>query len=450
MDPEFDPHAAVRRSSSTKYFAIAIAVIIALAATLIWALSFVEIEKPHSQTQQDSAAVGKDATGAPNLGTGPSGGAKPGGSPDTSNPDVVDVADPLYQDPKALMEAMTDALNKLDIEQFNRLSGKSLDAESISILQDFVQQQKALGRLFQMREVGELGVNQNRRWAIEGGKNTDRSRVYVDLRKGPDGWVVDKVILPGDPNAPVADDPLAAAEVFLLAVLSQDFEVARMHVDGLKVSDARIAGLCILFEEGKYQLRKEKPLRPILERDHFASFLATVVAIDGSEAAQFGLNLARNGDPARWKVTEINLDKLLADYAQRVAGGDVYYSPIVRNPEGGDTLALYFGFDEDEINPRTARQLEIVAAILKADDAKKLTLSGHTDSKGTDNYNQSLSLRRAEVVKQYLLDAGVKITQVITLGKGSSQPRRPNVTESGADDPQGRRANRRTEIYLDF
>ena len=188
----------------------------------------------------------------------------------------------------------------------------------------------------------------------------------------------------------------------------------------------------------------------MLQRDAFASYLATVVATDGSEAAQFGLNLERGGDPARWKVTEINLDKLLADYAQRVAGGDVYYSPFVRNPEGGDTLALYFGFDEDEINPRTRRQLEIVAAILKADQAKKLTLSGHTDSKGTDDYNKQLSLRRAEVVKQFLLDAGVKTTQVVTLGKGSTQPRRPNVTETGADDPDGRRANRRTEIYLDF
>jgi outer membrane protein OmpA-like peptidoglycan-associated protein len=40
--------------------------------------------------------------------------------------------------------------------------------------------------------------------------------------------------------------------------------------------------------------------------------------------------------------------------------------------------------------------------------------------------------------------------QIITLAKGQTQPRRPNFTESGADDPAGRRANRRAEIYLDF
>jgi outer membrane protein OmpA-like peptidoglycan-associated protein len=123
---------------------------------------------------------------------------------------------------------------------------------------------------------------------------------------------------------------------------------------------------------------------------------------------------------------------------------------LVKNPEGGDTLALYFGFDEDEISPRTRRQLEIVAQILKTDRVKKLTLSGHTDAKGTDAYNDSLSMRRAEVVKEFLISTGVHVDQIVTVAKGASQPRRPNVTETGADNPDGRKVNRRTEIYLDF
>jgi outer membrane protein OmpA-like peptidoglycan-associated protein len=54
------------------------------------------------------------------------------------------------------------------------------------------------------------------------------------------------------------------------------------------------------------------------------------------------------------------------------------------------------------------------------------------------------------VVKEYLAAAGVAKSQIVTEGKGMSQPRRPNFTESGADNPEGRRVNRRTEIYLDF
>ena len=134
----------------------------------------------------------------------------------------------------------------------------------------------------------------------------------------------------------------------------------------------------------------------------------------------------------------------------RVAGGDVYYSPLVKNPQGGDTLALYFEFDEDDISPRTRRQLEIVTMILKSDPGKKITLSGHTDALGTEEYNNQLSSRRARVVRDYLVKAGVTEAQIITVGKGASQPRRPNMTETGEDDPEGRRANRRTEIYLDF
>ncbi|MBK1880812.1 OmpA family protein [Luteolibacter pohnpeiensis] len=185
-------------------------------------------------------------------------------------------------------------------------------------------------------------------------------------------------------------------------------------------------------------------------RDDAAGYLANVVTPEAKQTAQFTIGLEKYADPLAWRVSEINLDQLIADYTRRVAGGDIYYSPLVKNPQGGDTLALYFEFDQDEINPRTRRQLEIVALILKSDPGKKITLSGHTDAMGTDNYNNQLSERRADVVRDFLVKAGVATEQIITLAKGSSQPRRPNVTETGTDNPEGRRANRRTEIYLDF
>jgi OmpA-OmpF porin, OOP family len=122
----------------------------------------------------------------------------------------------------------------------------------------------------------------------------------------------------------------------------------------------------------------------------------------------------------------------------------------VKNPAGGDTLALYFDFNEDVMNPRTRRQLEIVTLILQSDLGKKITLSGHADALGTKDYNNQLSSRRADVVRDFLIQAGVNPAQIVTIAKGDSQPRRPNLTETGADNPDGRRANRRTEIYLDF
>jgi outer membrane protein OmpA-like peptidoglycan-associated protein len=158
----------------------------------------------------------------------------------------------------------------------------------------------------------------------------------------------------------------------------------------------------------------------------------------------------RKDENSPWRVTEINLDQLLADYAQRVAGGDVYFTPLIRNPGGGDTLILYFGFDEETLSPRTQRQLEIVSLLLQTDAGKELTLSGHTDAIGSEAYNKGLSGRRAETVRNFLVDSGVDPKQIKTVALGKSKPRRPNTTESGEDNPAGRRVNRRTEIYLDF
>lgn len=458
MEPDTDFHEADRpssgrasKSTSLSYFILAMAAVIALSAILIYVVRSREIQDRESQSQVKQEPVDKDSDTLPN-----GDGQDPGGS-DPTNPVIsggdIDPED-YSSDPTILMKEMTKALNELDMERFNKLSGGTIDSKAAEALREFAANLKAAGLDLESREVGETEVRAGRRWAVEAAeavKSGERGRVYFDLKKGPNGWVVERVILPGaDPEAMIAQDPLAAAEAFLLAVLSQNFEEARKYTGGGKISDARIAGLCIVFEEGRYQLREQKPLRVLLKRENFAAYLANVVTSEGNPAGQFGLNLGRDSATARWMVTEINLDKLLADYAQRVAGGDVYYSPLVRNPEGGDTLALYFGFDEGEINPRTKRQLEIVAAILKTDPVKKLTLSGHTDSKGTDDYNKSLSMRRAEAVREFLLDAGVEADQVVTLAKGDSEPRRPNVTESGEDNPEGRRANRRTEIYLDF
>jgi outer membrane protein OmpA-like peptidoglycan-associated protein len=188
----------------------------------------------------------------------------------------------------------------------------------------------------------------------------------------------------------------------------------------------------------------------MFNRGDTVGYIANVVAADGAQSAEFALNLRQSPAPSNWLVTEINLDKLLADYAKHIAGGDVYYSPLVKNPAGGETLALYFGFDEDAMSDRTRRQLEIVAAMLKGDPTKKITLSGHTDALGTEDYNDRLSANRAGTVRDFLAAAGVPAGQIVTIAKGASQPRRPNVTETGEDNPDGRRANRRTEIYLDF
>jgi outer membrane protein OmpA-like peptidoglycan-associated protein len=358
--------------------------------------------------------------------------------------------------PEELVDQIAKALETGDFAALSRIIGnKALDSQTSERLKTLSASLPRLRQPGGITEVGEIELNARARWALQlDGAEAGRDRIFIDLKRDGAKWSVEKITLPAAAGEPIPKavlaDSLGVADAFLQAVLNQDFEFARAFVDPATVSDAKIAGLCILFEEGGYRMRKAKPLRSMFKRADTVGYLANVETPQGRESAQFALTLRRPSEAANWVVSEINLSQLLTEYARRVAGGDVYYSPLVKNPSGGDTLALYFEFDEDDMNPRASRQLEIVSMILKADPGKKITLSGHTDSLGTNDYNNSLSSRRAQVVRDFLAKAGVSASQIVTVAKGASQPRRPNVTETGEDNPEGRRANRRTEIYLDF
>lgn len=351
--------------------------------------------------------------------------------------------------------------------------GRALGGEESGISEQALRQLQAMAgdsgfRLKKVREVGELEINRRKRFALEW--EDDAEPLVLDMVRGVNGaWSVESVRLPlaatpepGEPGTPlvgteggptlatVREDALSVSDSFLQAALQQNFSIAKTYVDTGKVSDAKIAAMCILFEEGNYRLNPEKPLRAMFGRDTTAGFLANVLTGDADKPAQFGVNLLRATAEEEWKVSEINLDSLLADYASRVAGGDVYYTPLVANPRGGETLVIFFGFDEEKLAPRTERQLQIVAEVLRTDPNRKLTISGHADALGSVEYNRKLSEQRASAVRNYLATQGVSGDQIISLAEGESRPRRPNETEAGEDNPDGRRANRRTEIYLDF
>jgi len=77
-----------------------------------------------------------------------------------------------------------------------------------------------------------------------------------------------------------------------------------------------------------------------------------------------------------------------------------------------------------------------------------VTIEGHTDSIGSDAYNQRLSERRAAAVKQYLVSKGVGADRLTTVGRGEKDPVAPNTTPDGKDNPEGRAMNRRAELKV--
>lgn len=116
-----------------------------------------------------------------------------------------------------------------------------------------------------------------------------------------------------------------------------------------------------------------------------------------------------------------------------------------------DRLTIHVNFDFDKSNIRKADEAELKKAIdfVRKYRGAKVELEGHTDGKGTEQYNQKLSERRAEAVRQYLIKEGaVDKARISARGYGESRPVAPNKTKEGKDNPKGRAENRRVEILI--
>jgi outer membrane protein OmpA-like peptidoglycan-associated protein len=112
---------------------------------------------------------------------------------------------------------------------------------------------------------------------------------------------------------------------------------------------------------------------------------------------------------------------------------------------------VLFDFDKADILPKAQAALKQVAAVIrdKAKGKGAVTIEGHTDAKGSDSYNQRLSKRRAEAVKNWLVNhEGLGNVSFTTRGFGATKPVSPNKKPDGSDDPEGRQKNRRVEIVV--
>ena len=99
-----------------------------------------------------------------------------------------------------------------------------------------------------------------------------------------------------------------------------------------------------------------------------------------------------------------------------------------------------FDFDKSVVRPDGRKSIDDALAKLRGVDLEMVIATGHTDSVGTDAYNQRLSERRAAAVKEYLVSKGIPAAKVTTIGKGESQPVATNKSA------EGRQKNRRVDI----
>ena len=102
----------------------------------------------------------------------------------------------------------------------------------------------------------------------------------------------------------------------------------------------------------------------------------------------------------------------------------------------------FFDFDRATLKPEGKAKLDDLASKMGGMNLEVIIAVGHTDSIGTDRYNQKLSVARAEAVKSYLQSKGIEKNRIYTEGKGEKQPVADNKTKDG------RAKNRRVEIEV--
>lgn len=124
------------------------------------------------------------------------------------------------------------------------------------------------------------------------------------------------------------------------------------------------------------------------------------------------------------------------------APAPVVAAPVPTSEKVSFAADALFDFDKAVLKKEGKAKLDDLTGKLQGVNLEVIIAVGHTDSVGTDAYNQKLSIRRAEAVKAYLLSKGIEANRVYTEGKGEKQPVADNKTAAG------RAKNRRVEVEV--
>jgi OOP family OmpA-OmpF porin len=137
-------------------------------------------------------------------------------------------------------------------------------------------------------------------------------------------------------------------------------------------------------------------------------------------------------------------DKCPASQAGQTIGPDGCPVPLTIDLKG-----VKFDFDKSTLRPDGMVILDEAISILGRYPDLRVEVAGHTDSVGSDQYNQALSERRAHTVYDYLTGHGIAAGRLIgPNGYGESRPIAPNTNPDGSDNPEGRALNRRSELNV--
>ncbi len=231
--------------------------------------------------------------------------------------------------------------------------------------------------------------------------------------------------------------------------LSDGDEVKKYKTDPLN-EDSDADGL----NDGDEVKYKSKPLKEDSDGDGINDGVeVNQYKSDPAKADTDGDGLSDGDEVNKYKTSPIKIDTdggSVADGAEitnktnPLDSQDDIKKPMIKLEKGKKVVLKGVNFESNKatLTANSASILEKAYNALVANPDVQIEISGHTDSQGSDEYNQALSLRRAQAVKNWLAQRGIAGNRMMTVGKGEMEPIANNNTK------EGRAENRRIEFYV--
>jgi outer membrane protein OmpA-like peptidoglycan-associated protein len=204
----------------------------------------------------------------------------------------------------------------------------------------------------------------------------------------------------------------------------------------------------VLVSGNVYNAKTRKPISASLVYETLPDGVIAGNGVSGAEDGAFKIVLPydknysiRATADKFFAVSEnLNLDSLVKEGYKEIHK-DLYLVPI----EIGQVVRLnnvFFDFDKYNLREESFIELDRVVKLLSENPAIEIEMSAHTDSKGSDDYNFTLSDNRAASVRTYILGKGIAATRIVSKGYGESKPVVANDTD------ENRQLNRRVEFTI--
>lgn len=207
----------------------------------------------------------------------------------------------------------------------------------------------------------------------------------------------------------------------LIESRTREAEMARMRAERQQQSATQAQ------QSAEEQRREAEQMRMAAERERQRALQLQAIAQQNAQAAEQARYQAQTSQE-KAAALEQQLNELQAQQTER---GMVLTL--------GDVL---FDTDKAQLKPGAMRSLDKLADFMKENPEQQILIEGHTDSRGSDQYNLTLSERRAEAVQEALMERGVPETRVSAEGMGEAYPVANNDTRAG------RQQNRRVELVF--